>query len=230
MGGDTNGGPRLGETRLSCSDLVSNSFSCPGARRRPAAYSGREGGRGGPVAEFRARACPLGTSLGLLAAPLGGRRGERLPPAPRGCRPRRRAPPSRALGLQPPSETNARSTRGLGICALGALGRCPPRRRAPVSAAQTLLSAFSVACSVSSPAALSGVLYFNHTSETPLTSPFPYAAPLPGPSSSLLSRPLSSFWQSLRLVMRSSPWNAAEPTKLTRPCSWRQCTTRWTRQ
>lgn len=173
----------------SSSDPISNSFSSPGARRRPSSYSGKRRGAWGPVAEFRNRLpagpCGAGASSGLLASPLGGSRGERLPPAEMRAETRGT---SRTLDLQPPppSKGNAQSRRGLGVLCPGCSRPCAPRGGALRSARPKL---FSVARSVSSPAALSAVLYFNHSSESPHTSPFLCATTShPVPSSSSLSR------------------------------------------
>lgn len=50
---------------------------------------------------------------------------------------------SRARGLQTPNERNTRSRRGLGFVPGVPSAVCPPRRGAPVSAAQTLFAACS---------------------------------------------------------------------------------------
>lgn len=227
MGGGRTGGSRVGETRLSSSDPISSSFSSPGARRRPAAYSGREGGRGGrsPSSETGpARRTVWGRGI-LGAARCCPRRtaGREAPACPAEVRAETRGT-SRALGLQlPPARETRAPVVGSGFVPGVPSAVSPPRRRAPVSAAQTLLAACSVARYVSSPAALSGVLYFNHTSESPLTSPFPYATR--PPSASSLSRPPL-------LVLATPPASylklPLEPFRTS--WSWRQWTAQWTRQ
>lgn len=97
MGTGSTAGSSTGESRLSSSDPILNSFSSPGARRCPIAYRGRKG---------QGRAWPPGyMGSGILgAACFSPRRatGREAPPARWKCWPRLGALPA-APGLQSPT-------------------------------------------------------------------------------------------------------------------------------
>lgn len=144
MGGGRTGGSRVAETRL----ILRPDFQLLFVSRCPAPprcllreeKGGVGAGRRVRKPGLPARPCGARASSGLLAAPLGGPRGERLPPAEMRAETRGT---SRTLDLQPPPPPPARETRGPGV-GWGSVPRvlsavCPPRRRAPVSAAQTFL-------------------------------------------------------------------------------------------
>lgn len=129
VGGGSTGGSRVGETRLSSSDPISNSFSSPGARRRPAAYSGREGGRGGRSLSSETRPArravggtghPRGCSL--LPSADGGETGS-LPPRGNAGRDAGHLPRAR---LADPQREKHAIQAWAGVCARGALGRVSP--------------------------------------------------------------------------------------------------------
>lgn len=185
MGGGGTGGSSAGKTRLSSSDPIFNSFSSPGARRRPSASSEMEGGA---EAERRVAypgpgrpATGAGASSGPFASVLGGRRGER-PPARHAemlaetcgtC-----SGASLAVSLE---ETRAVHARAGDLC-LGCAPRFPPRRRAPACVTQTLLTTFSGLAPF--PLLMPFLRFFILTIPPRTTSPphFPYATPLPAPS------------------------------------------------
>lgn len=201
MGGGGTSGSSAGKTRFSSSDPIFNSFSSPGARRRPSASSDMEGG-----AEAERRVAspgpgrPATRGRGILGAVcLCPRRatGREAPPARHAemlaetwgiC-----SGASLAVSLE---ETRAVHARAGDLC-LGCAPRSPPRRRAPACVAQTLLTTFSGLALF--PLLLPFLRFFILTIPPRTTSPshFPYATPLPAPSTSSksptfsLSRPLS---------------------------------------
>lgn len=137
-----------------------------------------------------------GASSGPFASVLGGRRGERPPARHAEMLAETWGTCSRASLAVSLEETRAVHARAGDLC-LGCAPRSPPRRRAPACVAQTLLTTFSGLAPFPLLLPFRRFFIFTIPPRTTSLSHFPYATPLPAPSTSSksptfsLSHPLS---------------------------------------